>query len=201
VTGLVTIARLGVVVGPLLLWVALGQTTAAGPGVGVTLGSIQINDLLDRGAGYDLPEVGVINTGDAASDYEVVIGYIDGRTELKPPDDWFSFHPQRFQLTPGQVQNVRISLDLPTRAEPGDYFALIEAHPIPEAEGVRIQAAAASTLTFTIEPSSRLEALLRRINRYLDDAQPWSIFVPLAAIAGLGVYAGLRSFRLSIQRR
>jgi hypothetical protein len=193
--------RLGAVIGLLLLWLILGQTTAAGPGVGVTLGSIQIDELLDRGAGYDLPEVGVINTGDAASDYEVVIGYMDGRTELKPPDDWFSFQPQRFQLAPGQVHNVRISLNLPTGAEPGDYFALIEAHPIADVEGVRIQAAAASTLTFTIEPSSRLEALLRRINRYLDDAQPWSIFVPLAAIAGLGVYAGLRSFRFSIQRR
>jgi P pilus assembly chaperone PapD len=192
-------ARLWVVVA-LLLWL-FSQTTAAGPGVGVTLGSIQIDDLLDRGAGYDLPQVGVINTGDTPSDYEVVIGYVDGRAELKPPDDWFSFQPQRFQLTPGQVQNVRISLDLPTGAEPGDYFALIEAHPIPEAEGVRIQAAAASTLTFTIEPSSGLEALLRRINRYLDDAQPWSVFVPLAAIAGLGVFTALRSFRLTIQRR
>jgi hypothetical protein len=185
----------------LLLWLLLGQTTAAGPGVGVTLGSIQIDELLDRGAGYDLPEVGAINTGDATSDYEVVIGYIDGRTELKPPDDWFSFQPQRFQLTPGQVQNVRISLNLPAGAEPGDYFALIEAHPIAEAEGVRIQAAAASTLTFTIEPSSRLEALLRRINRYLDDAQPWSFLLPLAAVAGLGIFAALRSFRLTIQRR
>jgi hypothetical protein len=192
---------LGAALGLLFLRLVLGQTTAAGPGVGVTLGSIQIDDLLDRGAGYDLPEVGVINTGDAASDYEVVIGYMEGRAELKPPDDWFSFQPQRFQLAPGQVQNVRISLNLPVRAHPGDYFALIEAHPIPEAEGVRIQAAAASTLTFTIEPSSWWEALLRRINRYLDEAQPWSLLLPLASLAGLGVYAGLRSFRLSIQRR
>jgi hypothetical protein len=193
--------RLWVLLGLQLLWLLLSQTTAAGPGVGVTLGSIQIDELLDRGAGYDLPEVGVINTGDAASDYEVVVGYMDGRSELKPPDDWFSFQPQRFQLTPGQVQNVEITLNLPTGAEPGDYFALIEAHPIAETEGVRIQAAAASTLTFTIEPSSRLEALLRRINRYLDDTQPWSIFVPMAAIAGLGVLTALRSFRLTIQRR
>jgi hypothetical protein len=193
--------RLWVVIGLLLVWLILGQTTAAGPGVGVTLGSIRIDELLDRGAGYDLPQVGVINTGDTPSDYEVVIGYMDGRAELKPPDDWFSFQPQRFQLAPGQVQNVRISLDLPARAEPGDYFALIEAHPIAQSEGVLIQAAAASTLTFTIEPSSRLEALLRRINRYLDDAQPWSILLPLASLAGLGLYSGLRSFRLSIQRR
>jgi hypothetical protein len=197
---LVTNAGLGAAVG-LLLWLMLGQTTAAGPGVGVTLGSIQIDELLDRGAGYDLPEVGVINTGDAASEYEVVVGHMDGRSELQPPEGWFSFQPQRFQLAPGQVQNVRISLNLPTGAEPGDYFALIEAHPIAEAEGVRIQAAAASTLTFTIEPSSRLEALLRRINRYLDDAQPWSLLLPLASLAGLGLYTGLRSFRLTIQRR
>ena len=47
-------------------------------GVGVTLGSISIDERLAKGGGYSLPTLGVINTGDEAGEYEVVISYHQG---------------------------------------------------------------------------------------------------------------------------
>jgi hypothetical protein len=92
-------------------------------GVGVNLGRIEIDDRLLPGGAYNLPTLGVINTGDEPGEYEVVITHQQDQREERPPEGWFSFQPQRFFLAAGRTQNVRIRLTLPAGAKPCDYFA------------------------------------------------------------------------------
>ena len=104
---------------------ALGQA-----GVGVNVGEIQIDETVAPGGGYTLPSIGVINTGHGPADYSLRITYRNRQEELEPSEDWFSFSPSRFHLEANESQNVQIKLELPVTAEPGDYFAFIEAYPV-----------------------------------------------------------------------
>ena len=186
------------------LFVALlAAAASADRGVGVSLGRIQVEDRLVRGGTYNLPSLGVINTGNEAGEYEIAIGYVDGRNDSRPPAQWFNIQPSRFFLEAGQQQNVRISLMLPTSSKPGDYFALIEAHPVSQGEGVRSGAAAATTLLFSVKPSGWLEVQRLRLNRWLDDTQPWSTVLPAAgAVVVLSTLLWRRfRIRLHVERR
>jgi hypothetical protein len=165
--------------------VITAKDASADRGVGITLSRVEIDDQLERGASYELPTLGVLNSGDEAGEYEVGITYDEGQTEIRPKADWFHFEPQRFHLTAGQVQNVRISLVLPRGAEPGDYYAFIEARPISRGEGATIDVAAATHLSFTIKPSGWFEAMMTQINRFLDRYEPWSSILPAAALIAL----------------
>ena len=172
-------------------------------GVGVSLGTIRVDDVLAKGGSYKLPSLGVINTGSEPGDYEVVVSYLDGQSGLRPAASWFRFQPQRFFLSASQVQDVAIDLTLPTGAGAGDYFALIEAHPVVSGEGVTIGAAAATQVSFNVKPSSWFEAQRLRASRYLDSAQPWPLVV-LGSLLALVVFLGQRQLLridLRIQRR
>jgi len=172
---------------------------AADPGVGVSLGGIEIADKLKPGGGYTLPSLGVLNTGDEPGDYEVRISYTEGERRLRPPAAWFELEPQRFSLAPGQAQSVRIRMVLPTGAAAGDYAALVEARPRTEGSGVRLAVAAATRLSFSVTPSSWLEAQRVRLNRWLDESEPWSYILPASGLGGLLVLFLLRSVRLIIR--
>jgi hypothetical protein len=186
----------------LLMSLALSAAVVhADRGVGVNLGRIEISDRLAPGGGYDLPTLGVINTGDEPSEYEVVMSYFEDQQETRPPAGWFNLQPQRFFLNKGEVQNVKIRLTLPTGADAGDYFALIEAHPVAEGDGVTIGLAAATAVSFNVKPSSWLEALRVRFDRLMDDTQPWSSVIPISVLAALLVFAVNRSFRFRVERR
>jgi hypothetical protein len=164
----------------------------AGSGVGVNVAKIEVSDLLRPGGGYTLPPVGVINTGDQPGDYEVYVTYLHDQPERRPSQTWFEFQPQRFFLEPNQTERVAISLELPSGVTPGDYFAFIEARPVAEADGVSIGVAAATQLTFTVEPSSWLAAQRLRISRFLRDIEPWSYVVEGLILAGALAYLGRR---------
>ena len=170
-------------------------------GVGVNVGMIQVEDRLVRGGSYTLPVVGVINTGDEPGDYMVEVGYLQGQLGKPPPKSWFRFQPERFFLSAGETKNVAVQLNLPTNAEPGDYFALIEAHPLVQGTGVTIGAAAATKLTFTVEPSSWLDAQRVRINRFLDANQLWLIGAPLTLMSAVIALRFKQLFRVRIERR
>src|SRR5688500_12417196 len=127
----------------MLLSFSLGPTRAeADPGIGVSLGQIQIEDRLLPGESYTLPTLSVINTGNQAAEYEVSINYLQDQTQQRPPPRWFDFQPQRFHLDGGKAQNVQIKLTMPTGALPGSYLAFIEAGPISQGTGVKIGIAA-----------------------------------------------------------
>lgn len=186
----------------LILIVALmaaASSARADTGVGVNLGKIEIDDRLAPGERYRLPTLGVINTGDEPGDYEVVISYLADQKEKRPPEDWFEFQPQRFFLEAGESQAVAIRITLPTGADPGDYFALIEAHPVSTQEGVTIGVAAATKLYFTVKPSNVLSAWLLRVRYFFDDNGPWSYIIPSSLGALLLLYLLRRYFRVRLQ--
>ena len=61
-------------------------------GVGVNLGKIEIDEPIKPGGIYNFPNIGVINTGDEAGDYEVAVTYHQDQPELRPSQEWFSFN-------------------------------------------------------------------------------------------------------------
>ena len=53
----------------------ISQSARAVIGVGVNLGKIEIDEPLKPGGIYNLPILGVVNTGDTEGDYELEITY------------------------------------------------------------------------------------------------------------------------------
>lgn len=162
-------------------------------GVGVGLGKVQIEEPLSPGGIYNLPSLPVLNTGDEAGDYEVAITYQHEQEQLRPEEAWFSFNPKSFHLEAGGSQKVDISLSLPVKARPGDYFAYLEAHPTAKKEGVTIGVAAATKLYFTIKPSGVLGAAMARVRSILENNAPYSYWA-LAGLTALVVVLVLRRF-------
>lgn len=184
--------------------VALTGLAVADIGVGVDLREINIDELLTPGNVYQLPAVGVINTGDRTSDYEVVVTYINGQEEMTPPAAWFQFDPQRFSLEPGTSESVAISLDIPRDATAGDYFALIEAHPlIKSSSGTIIAIAAATKLRFSIKEVSTAASVLDAIGDAFNNSSPYS-YIGLGLVGAAIVFLLIRRFfrfRFKVERR
>jgi hypothetical protein len=153
-------------------------------GVGVATGKIQVQDKLKPGLIYNLPPLTVINTGDVPSDYEVDVTYYEKQTQLKPPNDWFIFSPQRFHLEPGRVQVVNIKLNLPIMVTPGDYFGFLEAQPVQKdtAGKTTIGIAAATKLNFTLVPANIFYGLYYKIISIWEVYAPWPQRVVIAVV-------------------
>lgn len=156
-------------------------------GVGVGLGKIQIDEPLSPGGIYKLPSLPVLNTGDEAGDYEVAVTYQHEQAPLRPEEAWFSFNPKAFHLEADGSQKVDVSLNLPVKVKPGDYFAYLEAHPTAKKEGVTIGVAAATKLYFTVKPSGILGATVARVTSWFENNAPYSywgfgVLVVLTAI-------------------
>ena len=136
-------------------------------GVGLSRGKIEIAEPLAPGESHKLPAIGVVNTGDESTGYEMSVTYHSEQQELRPPKEWFSFSPQTFQLEGGNHQVVEITLDIPREASPGAYFVFIEAHPIVRKEKVAISIAAAAKTYFTVKPAGKpanpLQAIWRKV--------------------------------------
>ncbi len=174
-----------------------------GVGVGVNVGSIEVDEPLLSGDSYLLPPVGVVNTGHVTTDYTLRVTYRETQPALRPPEDWFEFDPDRFPLEPDQVQSVQVRVSIPGSAEPGDYFAFLEASPIIEGEGVTVGVAAAVKLSFTVEPGGGGDnAVVAAWNRF-DDNGPVSYSIVGALAALLLLYLLWRRFaiRIKFERR
>jgi len=147
-------------------------------GVGVGTGKIVVDEDLKPGVIYELPSLTVFNTGDVPSAYEVNIAYHEKQPEHQPPEEWFQFSPDGFQLEPGQAQEVKITLNLPVKTEPGEYFAYLEGHPLAtNTEGnTTVGIAAAAKLYFTVVPGSFLEGIYYKLLSF------WNIYYPIPQI-------------------
>lgn len=156
-------------------------------GVAIDIGRIDVDQQLSKGGSYALPRIGVRNPGSEATTYQMAVSQIQGQPQRAAPETWFAFSPSRFTLEPGATEPVRITLEVPTDAEPDDYAALLQAQIAPSGEGAQVGAAAASQLTFTVEPSTILEAWLLRGRRVMDDWSPWSYVLPLSVISTVAV--------------
>jgi len=183
---------------------ALSLPATADIGVGVDLREISIDELLTPGNDYQLPAVGVINTGDRTADYEVVITYMNEQEEIMPSADWFRFDPQRFSLQPGTSKSVAISLHIPQDAPPGDYFTLIEAHPvIGSSGGTTIAIAAATKLRFSVKEVSTAASVLNTIGDAFSNSSPYS-YIGLGLVGAAIVFFLIRRFfrfRFRVERR
>lgn len=173
-------------------------------GVGVDLAEISIDEVLTAGEVYNLPAVGVINTGNRIADYEVVITYLNEQEEMTPSADWFEFDPQRFSLEAGTSRKISISLHVPQDASPGQYFALIEAHPVAEGSGgATIAIAAATKLRFSVKKDSDHIPVLSDIGNFFTDHAPYT-YVGLGLIVAIIAVLLLRrffKFRFNVERR
>lgn len=159
-----------------LVFLLAPSLASARLGVGVGTGKIVVEDELKPGTIYTLPSLTVLNTGDEEADYEAAITYHQDQPELEPPEEWFSFSPQKFFLEPGQAQEVKIKLNLPVRAQPGEYFAYLEGHPLKKAEKgqTSIGVAAAAKLYFTVVPANLVLGVYYRALSFWQTYSPWT---------------------------
>jgi hypothetical protein len=177
-------------------------------GVGVGIGKVHVDETLKAGGIYDLPSVPVLNTGDEPADYHVTAQYHEGQETnpamgLRPAEQWFNFTPSAFHLESGAVQTVKVTLTLPTKIQPGDYFAYLEARPTKKATvgETAIGIAAATQLWFTVDPANFLQGIYYRfISLYLR-CHPWdTIILAVIALAFLLRFMGKR-FKIQISRK
>ena len=178
------VARIGAPLAAVFLGLAPAALVHADIGVAIDVGKIAVDQRLSKGGSYQLPVIGVRNPGTEAATYEMGVSHLQGQPERPAPEDWFTFSPNRFTLEPGATQPVRVALAIPTDAGPDDYAVLLQARIAPSGEGAQVGAAAASPLTFTVKPSTILEAWLLRGQRTVADWSPWSFVLP-ALVAGV----------------
>ncbi|MGH2598299.1 MAG: hypothetical protein ACRDJ9_02815 [Dehalococcoidia bacterium] len=146
-----------------------------------------------------MPAIGVRNPGSEPATYQMGVSSIQDQPERRPPGGWFRFSPEKFSLEPGATQPVQIVLGIPTDAEPDDYAALLQAQVAPSGEGAQVGAAAASHLTFTVEPSSMLEAWLLRGRGTIEEWSPWSYLLPPIVAVTASAWWLRRRFRLDLR--
>lgn len=185
------------------LLLALPSVARAEPGVTLGLGGIVMHEPLRAGGQYQLPALPVGNPGASGGTYEVAILAMEGQGELRPDPAWFALRPQRFQLAPGERQDVAVTLNLPLLLEPGSYFALLRVAPAVEAQGAQLGVAVAAKLSFTVEHGNILSAALYGLVDALQQRAPWSyvILTALIIVIGFPLLARVFGIGISLQRR
>ena len=170
-------------------------------GVGVGTGKIVVDEKLKSGIIYDLPSISVVNTGDEETDYALDITYQQDQPELQALKSWFSFSPSEFHLSPGSMQSVKVTLSLPLKTVPGDYFAYIEAHPVKKDENgsTSVSIAAASKLYFTVLPSSFLQGIYYRVTSFWVKYTPWTNILAAVVVTMVLVSLFKRFFNFNVQ--
>lgn len=170
-------------------------------GVGVGLGEIRPDKPASPGSIYELPSIPVLNTGDEEAFYELGVEYHQDQPQLLPARDWFHFEPKRFDLKPGEVKLVKISLTLPIRTKPGEYFAYIEGRTVQKAGvgGAHIGVAAAAKLYFTVIPASGWEGVRYRVLALYKKYSPWPQVVGVVGVVAIALLLFRRFFSLNLQ--
>jgi hypothetical protein len=172
-------------------------------GVGMGAGEIHLTEPIKLGGIYQLPSLRIFNTGDETTTYGMNIAYHQDHPEFRPQKDWFSFDPAIFTLEPGASQEVAVSMLVPLKADPGDYFAFIESGPVPtNAPGTSVGVAVATKLFFTLVPANIFQAIAFRVSSLFTTYSPWS-WVGLGLAALIAVFATVRkvfSFNIAVRQ-
>jgi len=181
--------------------VSCPSPSRASVGVGIGTGKIVIQQPLRPGSIYTLPAIPVLNTGDEPSEYGISIEHQQDQPQLVPSSDWFMFRPATFQLAPQQSQVISVTLSLPIKMRPGDYFAYIEAHPVMKdvAGQARIGVAAATKLYFSVAPANALQGLFYAVAARWVRLGSWPYLVLIVLAAGACVVIFRRYFHLSVR--
>ena len=170
-------------------------------GVGISSGEIKMDKPLKPGAIYELPSLPVRNTGDEPSYYGLGVAYHVERTEIRIPKEWLTFNPDKFYLEPGQQQPVAIKLTLPLKAEPGDYFAYVEAFPVAEitgSGGASMGIAVGAKLFFTVVPANFWQAITWRVSSFWINNSPWTWVVFGMVLAAIFVVLFKKNFAFQL---
>lgn len=170
-------------------------------GVGVGTGKINVDEILHPGTIYKLPAITVINTGDETADYEVVVSHRETQPELKPSQKWISYSPDSFSLDAGEVQVVNVTLNLPVKTQPGDYFAFLEAHPVKKdhAGSSSVSVAAASKLYFSVEPTNLISGIYYKVISWWRLSAPWSNIVSGLIVLTIIIVTGRRFVDVNVK--
>jgi hypothetical protein len=168
------------------------SSSRADRGVGINVSRIAVAESLKQGGSYSLPTFAVVNTGDETAMYEVSVDHIANQVEHSPDPRWFEFRPSRFELAPGESQDVAAHLTLPAGAQTGDYYGQVQAQLVADDVGTSIGLAAATRLTFSVESSGWFAAQRLRISRFLRDLEPWTYVVEGVLLVGVAGYLIVR---------
>ena len=174
-------------------------------GVGIGTGEIKMDKPLKPGAIYELSSLPVRNTGDEPSYYGLGTGYHVERTEIRIPKEWLTFSPDKFYLEPGKTQLVMITLTLPVKAQPGDYFAYVEAFPAaePGSGGATMGIAVGAKLFFTVVPANILQAVIFRVSSFWARYSPWTwvVFGMVLTAILIVFFKKNFAFRLGVKKK
>jgi len=183
----------------LAVWLPTAPVGAS-TGVSIDVGAIAITEVLKSGEEYRLPTFGVRNPGDEPTNYTIVVSYMADQTAMRPPAEWFTFSPGSLSLDGGQSKPVSARITVAPGAEPGEYLALIGPRIDGHGTGAQVGAGAAAKLTFTVEPSSWLEGVLRQVWRFIV-ANPWAVALVLLVIALVALRFFRRRFSFNVARK
>lgn len=187
----------------LALVVLLPVLVFAKVGVGMGAGEIHIDEPVKLGGIYELPSVRIFNTGDETTTYGMDIAYHQDYHQLRPAPSWFSFNPSTFTLDPNESQEVKVTMIIPVKVEPGDYFAFVESGPVASnAPGTSVGVAVATKLFFTVVPADIFQAISYRVSSFFSTYAPWS-WVGLGIIVFVLLVMVLRrfvSFNISVRK-
>ena len=172
-------------------------------GVGMGASEIRLTEPVKLGGIYPLPSLRIFNTGDETTTYGMGVAYHQDRPELRPAKEWFSFGPATFTLEPGKSQDVSVTMTIPLKAKPGDYFAFVESGPVASNKpGTSVSVAVASKLFFTVVPANIFQAILFRVSSFFTTNSPWS-WVGLAVLIGgilLVLFRRFFSFNIAVRK-
>ncbi len=172
-------------------------------GVGMGAGEIRVTESIKPGGIYTLPNLRIFNTGDETTTYGMNVAYHQDHPELRPDKGWFTFSPPTFTLEPGASQEVTVTMLVPVKTTPGDYFSFIESGPVAEnGPGTSVGVAVATKLYFTIIYANVWQAIAYRVVAFFASYSPWSwIVLAFTLILALGIiFAKYFSFNVSLRK-
>lgn len=186
----------------LAIFFLFSSAVSAKIGVGMGAGEIRLTEPVKLGGIYQLPALRIFNTGDETTTYGMGVAYHQDRPELRPAKEWFSFSPATFTLGATESQEVQVTMTVPLRAEPGDYFAFVESGPVASNKpGTSVGVAVASKLFFTAAPANIFQAIFFRTSSFFKTYAPWSWVGLAAAVAAVLLTLIRRFFSFNIAVR
>lgn len=168
-------------------------------GVGMGAGEIRVTEDIKPGGIYELPSLRVFNTGDEVATYGMNVAYHQDNPQNRPAKAWFTFQPSTFTLEPGQSEEIFVSMTVPVKALPGDYFAFLESGPVQtQSEGTSVGVAVATKLYFKVVPANIWQAIIYRTSAFMHTYAPWTWIVFGVSSVVVLVYFFSRFFALNI---
>ncbi len=100
--------------------------------VAVDLANINLDQSLQPGGFYPLPQITVINSGDEQATFAIEAAAVEfpGGVKVDELAGWFRFNPSAVSLEPGESADIEPTLFLPHSAAAGKYNIRFRAAPV-----------------------------------------------------------------------